>query len=86
MVVDNEAAKWIEPLRKILIARRQAMGLSQRELAKIMDTAQSHLSDLENGNTADIMVDTLRRWTAALDVKLTLLAKFDKPVVEEFEL
>jgi transcriptional regulator with XRE-family HTH domain len=56
-----------------LVARRQALGLSQTEVAARMGTSQSAVARLESGD-ADVRLSTLERYAAALghmlDVRL----------------
>jgi transcriptional regulator with XRE-family HTH domain len=50
-------------------ARRQAMGLSQRELAELVGTTQSAIARLERGGRPP-RIDTLLRIADALDCDL----------------
>jgi len=52
-----------------LIAQRQAMGLSQTEVAARMGTSQSAVARLESG-AADVRLTTLERYAAALGQQL----------------
>ena len=56
-----------------LVGRRQALGLSQTEVAARMGTSQSAVARLESGQ-ADVRLSTLERYAAALghhlDVRL----------------
>lgn len=60
-------------LRAQLIARRQEMGLSQRELAERMATHQSVLSDYESGKTSAPQLPNLLRWCDALEIDLEVV-------------
>lgn len=68
-------------LRPVLIARRKILGLSQYDVAAIMGTRQSALSELETGNTVAPTIDTLTRWAAAVRVTLTLRLEFEEVVI-----
>jgi len=48
-----------------LVARRQAAGLSQTEVAARMGTSQSAVARLESG-AADVRASTLERYAAAV--------------------
>ena len=48
-----------------LVARRQAAGLSQTEVAARMGTSQSAVARLESG-VADVRASTLERYAAAV--------------------
>ena len=48
-----------------LVARRQAVGLSQTEVAARMGTSQSAVARLESGAT-DVRASTLERYAAAV--------------------
>jgi transcriptional regulator with XRE-family HTH domain len=52
-----------------LVARREAMGLSQTEVAARMGTSQSAVARLE-GRRADLRVSTLERYAAAVGLRI----------------
>lgn len=52
-----------------LVERREALGLTQRQLAARMGTQQSAVSDLENGRY-EPYISTLTRWAAALGLQV----------------
>ena len=52
-----------------LVARREAMGLSQTEVAARMGTSQSAVARLE-GRRADLRVSTLERYAAAVGQRI----------------
>jgi len=54
-----------QALASDLVARRQALGLSQTEVAARMGTSQSAVARLESGD-ADVRLSTLERYAAAL--------------------
>jgi transcriptional regulator with XRE-family HTH domain len=58
-----------EQLAGELVARRQALGLSQTEVAARMGTSQSSVARLESGSS-DILLSTLERYAAALGDEL----------------
>ena len=60
--------------------RRQALGLSQKELAELCATTQSAIARLEGGGRPP-RIDTLLRLAAALDCELVveLVPKEDRP-------
>ena len=60
-----------EQLARIVIARRAALGLSQKELAGRMGTSHSAISRIEGGQHPT-SVETLRRLAAALDTHLVV--------------
>jgi transcriptional regulator with XRE-family HTH domain len=48
--------------------RREELGLSQRELARLIDTRQATISDLERGTLKNPGIDIIRRLGRALGV------------------
>ncbi len=63
----NAAANIISEL----IAKRNALGLSQRELAKICDLPQSSVARIESLKSTP-RLDTLLKLSQALNLRLTL--------------
>jgi transcriptional regulator with XRE-family HTH domain len=62
-----------------LVEERQAMGLSQTEVAARMGTSQSAVARFERGDT-DVRLSTLQRYAAALDRKVGFgIAERDEP-------
>jgi transcriptional regulator with XRE-family HTH domain len=62
-----------------LVEERQALGLSQTEVAARMGTSQSAVARLERGD-ADIRMSTLERYAAALEQRVGFgLAGRDHP-------
>jgi transcriptional regulator with XRE-family HTH domain len=53
-----------------LKARREALGLSQRAVAELIGTSQSHISELETGKVHGIGINTAERWCRALGFRL----------------
>jgi transcriptional regulator with XRE-family HTH domain len=62
----------VAAIRRRLYARRYALGLGQREVAKRMGTTQSALSDLETGNTKSPRLETIIRWAEALGLRVDI--------------
>lgn len=60
-----------EGLARIVIARRQALGLTQQELAKRVGTSHSVISRIESGQHPT-SVTTLRRLAAAFGTHLVV--------------
>jgi predicted transcriptional regulator len=52
-----------------LVEERQALGLSQTEVAARMGTSQSAIARLERGD-ADVRLSTLQRYAAALEQRV----------------
>ncbi|MEA2639454.1 MAG: hypothetical protein QOF51_848 [Chloroflexota bacterium] len=52
-----------------LIARRQALGLSQTEVAARMRTSQSSVARIESG-AGDLRLTTVERYAAAVGMEL----------------
>jgi ribosome-binding protein aMBF1 (putative translation factor) len=70
---DEQAARMAEERGRLvreLAARRQAVGLSQTEVAARMGTSQSAVARLESG-TADVRASTLERYAAAVGDQIT---------------
>jgi len=57
-------------LVRVLVAQRQAAGLSQTEVAARMGTSQSAVARLESGTT-DVRASTLERYAAAIGGEIT---------------
>jgi ribosome-binding protein aMBF1 (putative translation factor) len=60
-----------EGLARIVIARRQVLGLTQRELAERVGTSHSVISRIESGQHP-ASVTTLRRLAAAFETHLVI--------------
>jgi len=60
-----------EGLARIVIARRQALGLTQQELAERVGTSHSVISRIESGRQPT-SVTTLRRLAAAFETHLVI--------------
>lgn len=64
------------PIHVILRDERVRRGYNQHTLAKMLDTSQSHLSELERG--IDVRLSTLRRWARLLDLDVRLVKEMGK--------
>jgi transcriptional regulator with XRE-family HTH domain len=65
----KEMAERRKALSAQLVARRQALGLSQTEVAARMGTSQSAVARLETGD-ADVRLSTLERYAVALGMDI----------------
>lgn len=59
--------------------RREAKGLSQRDLAELVDIPQSYISRLESGSRQSTSIATLRRLAAVLEVSIEDLLRDPTP-------
>ncbi len=64
-----EDAEIRADLVRALIRRRKDKRLTQRQVAELMETSQSAVSELEGGGT-DPRLSTLQRYARAVDAKL----------------
>lgn len=62
-----------DPLILVLVERRQALGLSQRELSERLGYAQNTIWSWETGRS-DPTLKKLRDWTQALSGNITFEA------------
>ena len=67
----HDAIAPFEELARVVILRRQALGLTQQALADRMGTSYSAVSRLESGQHRASLA-TLERLAGALDLELTL--------------
>lgn len=84
----RETADRLEPfeqLARVVIMRRAKLGLSQRDLAKRMDTTPSVISRIESGQHRT-STDTIRRLAQALDGQAVFGFDFGTPSKPEREL
>jgi predicted transcriptional regulator len=65
----REMAERRRALADDLVTQRQALGLSQTEVAARMGTSQSAVARLESGD-ADVRLSTLERYAAAIGHEL----------------
>ena len=74
-----------EGIARIVIARRDALGLTQKELAERVGTSHSVISRIESGQYPT-SVTTLRRLAEAFGTNLVLGFEDDPETVDEREL
>lgn len=74
-----------EQLARVVIMRRAALGLSQRELAKRMGTTASVISRIESGQHRT-STETIRRLALALDGRAVVGFDFGAPGSPRHEL
>lgn len=67
-------------LIKELVARREELGLSQREVARRMDVSQSAVSRIERGDR-DLHQSTVSRYAMAVEAVVTYMVIPDDPGV-----
>lgn len=70
------AAAYVDAQRRaeifeILAGRRRAAGLSQAQVAQLMGTTQSAVSDLER-RTPDVILSTLHRYARAVGTRFAI--------------
>ena len=68
------------PIHVRLRHRREALGMSQRELAAQIGTTQSAISELENG-LGEPRLSTVQRWADALGFDVRDLRLVDRGTV-----
>ena len=59
-------------MRQVRIRR----GLRQSDLARMADVSQSTISRIERGHVGKLVIDTVRRVAAALDVRIDMIARW----------
>ena len=78
-MTDEQASVVLPKLEEIervrTKARREKLGMSQRDLAKAAGLHQPRVVELEAGKRANISLDTLERLAKALKVKPATLLK-----------
>lgn len=74
--LDVEIGRRVSALQML----RREMGISQTELADILDTTQSNVSKMEGGR--DIRVAVLKRLIEAKGGHLKMIAEFDGREIE----
>lgn len=57
---------------------RMQKGLSQRDVAALLEVSQPAYQKLENGQTTDMRISTLKRICKALDISADWLLGLDK--------
>jgi transcriptional regulator with XRE-family HTH domain len=70
-IVFMRYADPVHGWRDILIQARARQRISQADLAEIMGTSQSAVSDLEAG-VQDVRLGALERWAVALGYRVTV--------------
>jgi predicted transcriptional regulator len=69
--VDENKRRMLDEVRAYRLRElREAIGLSQVEIASILDVSQNRVSRLEHGNIERSQVDTLRRYVEAVGGQL----------------
>jgi ribosome-binding protein aMBF1 (putative translation factor) len=84
----RKAAERLEPfeqLARVVIVRRAKLGLSQRDLAKRMNTTASVISRIESGKHRT-STETIRRLAQALDGQAVFGFDFGTPSKPERQL
>ena len=65
--VDRHKARMLEEVRAYQLRElREALGLTQVQLAEALDVSQNRVSRLEHGDLERTQVDTLRRYVEAV--------------------
>lgn len=67
-----EAALAEMRIEQDLAARREALGITQTQLAKRMGVSQPFVAALESGRAKNLELRTLCRWATALGTRLTV--------------
>lgn len=75
--MGKEVIDGYPELRRILAERRRSLGMAQHELAALMGTTQSAISELESGHIASPNINTLKGWCTALKVTLSVKLDFE---------
>lgn len=69
--VDDHKRRMVEEVRAYQLRElREALGLTQVELAGALDVSQNRVSRLERGDLERTQVDTLRRYVEAVGGQL----------------
>jgi DNA-binding transcriptional regulator YiaG len=68
----REEARRLDALELDLKSLRESLGLTQTELAKLLEMTQAQVSDTERRE--DMLLSTLRRYVRALGGKLEIVA------------
>lgn len=72
--IDVDQQEWAREYAATLAALRQAMGLTQAEIAARLGATQPEISKIEHRD--DVLVSTLRAFVDALGADLELVARF----------
>jgi predicted transcriptional regulator len=69
--VDNHKRRMLEEVRAYQLRElREALGITQVQLADALDVSQNRVSRLEHGDLERTQVDTLRRYVEAVGGRL----------------
>ncbi|TAL45342.1 MAG: helix-turn-helix domain-containing protein [Salinibacterium sp.] len=69
--VDEHKRRMLDEVRAYQLRElREALGLTQVELADVLDVSQNRVSRLEHGDIERTQVDTLRRYVEAVGGRL----------------
>jgi len=83
--VAAKTRKLDSQYRMALQVLRKSLGITQEELAKLMEVSQHVVSKMENGH--NMYISTLKRMIEAMGGELKLVARFPdrEVVIEQFE-
>lgn len=70
----------MDDLYRSLLQARRTKGLTQAQLAELLQLGQSYLSQVERGKH-DIKTSTLIDWARVLDLEIMLVPRRDVPAV-----
>jgi HTH-type transcriptional regulator/antitoxin HipB len=70
----------MDDLYRSLLQARRTKGLTQSQLAELLQLGQSYLSQVERGKH-DIKTSTLIDWARVLDLEIMLVPRRDVPAV-----
>ena len=77
-VVDGHKKRMLDEVRAYRLRElREALNLTQVELADLLDVSQNRVSRLEHGDLERTQVDTLRRYVEAVGGRLHVEVEID---------
>jgi predicted transcriptional regulator len=77
-VVDEHKRRMLEEVRAYQLRElREALGITQVELAGVLDVSQNRVSRLEHGDLERTQIDTLRRYVEAVGGQLHVEVQID---------
>lgn len=77
-VVDGHKKRMLDEVRAYRLRElREALNLTQVELAGLLDVSQNRVSRLEHGDLERTQVDTLRRYVEAVGGRLHVEVEID---------
>jgi predicted transcriptional regulator len=77
-VVDGHKKRMLDEVRAYRLRElREALNLTQVELAGLLDVSQNRVSRLEHGDLERTQVDTLRRYVEAIGGRLHVEVEID---------